>query len=84
MSGPAQYIETRPIVTAVQWDGSDEAKDWILTAYDGAAHDEGGEIFVAGAMRVAQLERGTWVVQVALGPVQMSADEFARRYEEAT
>jgi hypothetical protein len=78
----AAYVERRAEVEAVQWDGSDEARDWILAAYGDGAYQQDEDIWVKGAMRDYTLGRDSWVVRGASPtPTWITDAQFTQRYE---
>jgi hypothetical protein len=81
---PALVVPTQPLA-AVQWDGSAEARTWILGAYGGHARQLDGAILVTNAFGSAYtLEPGVWVLQLGgLTPFTIADAEFRAFYRPA-
>ncbi len=80
---PATYVRRPPAFTAVQWDGSDEAADWITQVVSGATRD-GERIVTRDALdREEELSLHVWVVREHLTGVvsYVDADIFPATYE---
>ncbi len=80
---PASYVRRPPTVTAVQWDGSDEAAAWIVDVMTGAVRD-GDRIVTRDALdREEILAADIWVLRDPVTGVvsYLDADTFAATYE---
>lgn len=82
---PGSYTRRPPTVTAVQWDGSDEAAAWIVSVFPGATRD-GDRLVVRDSLdREMPLDADVWVVQdTVTGIVNLlDGDTFTAAYEQA-
>jgi hypothetical protein len=79
---PAQYVEKIPIYTAVQWDGTDEARDAIVAAYAGQAHAQDDQIVLTGPVHDDVIERDVWVLWGdSFSPAQVTDATFQTKYQ---
>lgn len=84
---PTRYVEKVPTFTAAQWDGSDEARDWITLIYADAAQLVDEDIVIAGPVHTVPLERGTWIVREdheGAPPQQYDEYAFGRQFALTT
>jgi hypothetical protein len=83
---PGAYVARLPTYTAAQWDGSDEASAFIVSAYAGTARRQDADIVIAGAVHDSTLPQGSWVVveDGQFTPTVMTDDWFTAHYVAKT
>lgn len=80
---PAEYVDRIPTYLAVQWDGTTEARDWIVSVYGGLATVQDDDILIEGPVYPETLPRDVWVLATAEGQAlgYFTDEDFQRRYQ---